>query len=260
MSHEPLVTVIIPVFNARFTVERAIQSVLSQTVRDLEIIVIDDGSNDGSGDVARKMALKTVSIAVINQNNRGVAEARNRGIKEARGQFIAFLDADDRWLPKKLEVQLQYIQRHDVSFVGSKNSAQSGFGNLSYCFINYRQQLFRNHFQPSTVLVSKAMLNQAGLFPVGRRYAEEGDLFFRLLAVKPAIFINECLSIYGDDKNSFGESGLSGNVKAMWYGEIENYFNCWKRKEIGVVRLSFFLTFSLFKHLRRIVLCRVSSR
>jgi glycosyltransferase involved in cell wall biosynthesis len=101
------VSVIIPVYNAERYLRAAIESVLTQTVLPLEIIVVDDGSTDASGTVARRFV---PNVRVVTQPNEGPAAARNCGVSLARGDYLAFLDADDLWLPGKLTQQLAILQ------------------------------------------------------------------------------------------------------------------------------------------------------
>ena len=104
----PHVTVAIPAFNAGRTIGAALQSVFAQTYRDYEVIVVDDGSTD---DTAAQVAEWGDRLAYVSQPNRGPAGARNEALARARGTFIAFLDADDVWLPRKLERQVAYFAR-----------------------------------------------------------------------------------------------------------------------------------------------------
>jgi glycosyltransferase involved in cell wall biosynthesis len=99
----PEVSVIIPTYNSANYLTQAVDSVLAQTFRDNEILVVDDGSTDETEDVMRRY---NSPVRYIRQKNGGVASARNRGIAESRGRYIAFLDADDTWYPIKLERQL----------------------------------------------------------------------------------------------------------------------------------------------------------
>lgn len=108
MKDSPLVSVIIPVYNYERFLAEAIESVLSQTYRELEVIVVDDGSTDRSGEVARSFAGKGVSYC--HQVHAGIGPARNKGVELARGDFLAFLDADDRWPEEKLERQLRAFE------------------------------------------------------------------------------------------------------------------------------------------------------
>lgn len=106
MTESPLITCIVPVYNGERFVAETIESMLAQTYRPIEVIVVNDGSTDSTPDVLGQFADR---INVINQENAGQAAARNRGIEAANGDFIAFLDADDLWLPEKLEVQMKYL-------------------------------------------------------------------------------------------------------------------------------------------------------
>jgi glycosyltransferase involved in cell wall biosynthesis len=107
MNDQPLVSVIIPVYNGAEYLAAAIQSATTQTYRHLEVIVVDDGSKDASLDIARRLAASDSRIRVIPQANGGVARARNAAIEASSGAFIAPLDADDLWLPNKIERQME---------------------------------------------------------------------------------------------------------------------------------------------------------
>src|SRR5215203_2614836 len=105
---QPLVSAVVPAYNASRTVVEAVNSVLTQTVRDLEVIVVDDGSRDDTADVVRSIDDPRVSL--ITKQNEGASSARNAGIRAARGRYVAFLDADDLWLRSKLERQLDVLE------------------------------------------------------------------------------------------------------------------------------------------------------
>ncbi|HKY43062.1 MAG TPA: glycosyltransferase family A protein [Pyrinomonadaceae bacterium] len=106
MKETPLVSVIIPVYNYARYLGEAIESVLGQTYQHLEVIVVDDGSTDGSGEVARSFA----GLRYCHQVHAGIGPARNKGVEVAQGEFIAFLDADDRWPVEKLDRQLRAFE------------------------------------------------------------------------------------------------------------------------------------------------------
>lgn len=101
-----LVSVVIPAYNAGRFVGRTVESARAQTHRNLEILVVDDGSTDGTASVVESIARSDARVRLLSQENRGVAEARNAGLREARGEFVALLDADDLWHPAKIERQL----------------------------------------------------------------------------------------------------------------------------------------------------------
>jgi glycosyltransferase involved in cell wall biosynthesis len=107
---EPLVSAVVPAYNAARTLRAAVESILLQTVGDIEVIVVDDGSGDDTAGVAR--AIGDPRVRLVSQANGGASAARNAGIRSARGRYVAFLDADDLWLPEKLERQLAALRRH----------------------------------------------------------------------------------------------------------------------------------------------------
>lgn len=111
VGDEQLVSVIIPAYNAQATIAETLESVLAQTHNNLEIIVVDDGSNDGTVNIIQSYASKHPQIQLIRQANAGVAAARNTAIAAAEGAFIAPIDADDLWHPKRLELQLAAVER-----------------------------------------------------------------------------------------------------------------------------------------------------
>ncbi len=116
MIEEPLVSVVIPAFNAERFLAEAIESVLAQDHGNLEVIVVDDGSLDGTGQLAARYPVKTIA-----QPNGGQAAARNTGVACARGPLVAFLDADDLWMPGKLSTEVAFLNDHpDAGYVLSR--------------------------------------------------------------------------------------------------------------------------------------------
>lgn len=112
-SANQLVSVVVPAFNASNTIRETVRSALNQTHRNLEIIIVDDGSTDQTQEVASCLVESDPRVRYLRKDNGGVASARNRGIAEARGEFVATLDADDLWHPTKLERQLDRFAQSD---------------------------------------------------------------------------------------------------------------------------------------------------
>ena len=105
-GHQPLVSVVMPAWNAEATIVEALRSVAAQTYRDLEIIIVDDGSTDATAALAKEFCASDPRARTVRRSNGGPAAARNLGIAEARGEWIALIDADDVWHPTKIEKQL----------------------------------------------------------------------------------------------------------------------------------------------------------
>ena len=126
----PLVSVVMPLYNAEAYAERAIRSVMAQTMEDWELIVIDDGSSDASVSIAQALAAEDPRIRVEkNEKNMGVSRTRNRGIERSAGEYIALLDSDDVWYPEKLERQLARIAEEKADFCYSSYAIIGADGN-----------------------------------------------------------------------------------------------------------------------------------
>jgi glycosyltransferase involved in cell wall biosynthesis len=110
-SVKPLVSVIIPAFDAADHISQALNSALSQTYEAIEVIVVDDGSSDATSSIVEEFVRRDTRVRLIRQNNAGVGAARNTAIEESRGEYIAPLDADDFWFPQKLEKQVACMER-----------------------------------------------------------------------------------------------------------------------------------------------------
>jgi glycosyltransferase involved in cell wall biosynthesis len=136
-----LVTVIVPAYNAAATIDETLRSVRAQTWRDLEILVVDDGSRDGTAGIALRHAEADPRLRPILQKNAGVAAARNRGIEEARGEFVAPVDADDLWHPHKIERQLQAVEAAGPG---------AGLAYSWYALIDANGCIISTRYQPDT--------------------------------------------------------------------------------------------------------------
>ena len=187
----PRVSVIVPVYNRAAAVRAAAASVLGQTYRDFELILVDDGSTDGSGAVADELAAAHPSLArAVHQPNAGAAAARNRGIALSRGEYICFLDSDDEWLPEKLAVQVESMDRHPevaLSYVWALivDSQGSTLGQMaSKAGRNtYRKLFYLNPIAPTSgTMVRAGVLREVGVFDTDLRTREDLDLWLRIAA------------------------------------------------------------------------------
>lgn len=181
----PKVSVIIPTYNAANYITEAIDSVLSQTFIDYEVIVVDDGSTDNTRDIIRKYNGK---IKYTYQKNSGTSAARNTAIRESRGEYLAFLDADDLWLPEKLEVQVKFLdQNPDLAFVCSDSyvidKSQKIINIWAKGIRNYEtfESLYEENFVLIlTVLMRKSCLLNVGGFDEELIISQDYDLWLRI--------------------------------------------------------------------------------
>ncbi len=139
---EALVSVIIPVYNVRLYLREALDSVLAQTYRNLEILVVDDGSDDRSEAICDEYAEKDARIAVIHQKNKGLSGARNTGLDIVRGDFIAFLDSDDAYCPNMLRMMVDVAQQSGTDLV----ECNFGIYHTKHRIVNFAQVFTKNYF------------------------------------------------------------------------------------------------------------------
>lgn len=196
INHPPLISVVIPTYNRAEFISSAIDSVLSQTHRNLELIIVDDGSTDNT----EKIVNKYDSVRYIKINNHGVGYARNIGIKASKGEYIAFLDSDDMWSCNKLELQLShYLEHPDAGIiVGScgyidKNGNKIGSKDISPPVIsNEEMEIFMAiPGGPCNVLIKKSILDDIGGFDTSLLRSEDRDLWMRISRKYPVYGIQE---------------------------------------------------------------------
>ena len=197
------VSVIIPTYNRKNLLKRALNSVSSQTYVPHEIIVVDDGSSDGTKDWVSE---RFPYVRYIYQDNSGVSSARNAGIKEAKGSWIAFLDSDDEWMPDKLEKQERAINDSKEAWLCHTNEVwvrNSVRVNQMKKHQKYGGYVFENcldicRISPSSVLIKKEVFEMVGLFDESLKVCEDYDLWLRITSVLPIIFLDQPLIIkYG---------------------------------------------------------------
>lgn len=199
----PKVSIIIPTYNRAKLLSEAIESALSQTYQDFEIIVIDDGSMDNTNEMIELYIKKhPQKVNYFYQVNKGLSSARNSGIRKARGEYIAFLDSDDRWLPNKLEIQMKIIDEEKVDFVYSYAYVEID-GRMSTQFkpsapaLNFYDLFVKGKsLVISTVVIKRDYIEKAGMFDETLRVAEDCDLWIRVLLCYKVKFIDTPLIIY----------------------------------------------------------------
>lgn len=191
MKETPLVSVIIPVYNYERYLGEAIESVLGQTYQHLEVIVVDDGSTDRSGEVARSFADR--GVWYCQQVHAGIGPARNKGVELAQGEFFAFLDADDRWPAKKIELQLRAFENDPAleMVFGQALQLQNGPAwEAGVKDTNLTVAGVVPGMVAGTMLIKREAFHRVGEFPAGLNlgefidwYARAGELQIRSLVL-----------------------------------------------------------------------------
>lgn len=185
----PVVSVVMPVYNASRYIGQAVQSILDQSFREFELIVVDDGSDDGTAEVVRRLAAADPRVRVLSQSNSGVSAAANAGIREATGEFVARMDADDVALPDRLALQVAYMQTNPhVVCLGGAFEVMDARGRVLTCLYpplthsRIDSLLMRGHCaitQP-TALMRREALERVGGYDSSYVQAEDLDLWLRL--------------------------------------------------------------------------------
>lgn len=181
----PRVSVIIPTYNRASLLPRALESVFNQTFRDFELIVVDDGSTDATPDVLKRFNGK---IKYIRQENQGTAAARNRGIQESQGEYIAFLDSDDYWVPEKLEEQVKVLDAHkNIGIVYARmpiineKGERVGTKPAGVSGKNFKELIeYWGDLPNSTVMTRRECFDKAGLFDTSLETMQDIDMWLRI--------------------------------------------------------------------------------
>jgi len=213
------VSIIIPTFNRRNYITIALNSVLAQTYKDYEIVVIDDGSSDDTKEV---LTPYRDTIRYFYQDNRGIPATRNRGIKEATGAYIAFLDSDDYWLPEKLERQLEYFGKNPhCGMVATRCSSITPDGRVRKKNRPGKSgwvlaDLFKANFiRTSSAVIRKECLEEVEFFDESLPECEEYDLWLRLAKQFQVGFIDEPLTVYTDNPHGISTNSLAGRLQRL---------------------------------------------
>ena len=209
------ISAVIPAYNSEVTIGRAIDSVLKQTRPADEVLVVDDGSTDSTAEIIRSYGDK---VHLFQQENAGVSVARNAGVNAATGDWIAFLDADDEWLPEKLKLQTEHLQRNpDLKWTYSNYYRKSPrFQKLKTAHVSSRltgvlqgKEFVEDYFQAEplgghvwtcTLVVHKSVFEKSGMFEPGMKRAQDVDLWYRIAYQYPMVgYLLDPLAIYHED-------------------------------------------------------------
>lgn len=194
-KNNPLISVIIPTFNRLELLRETVESVRNQTFRDFEVIVVNDGSSDGTAQWLDEQA----DIRHIDQENSGIAASRNNGAAMAQGQWLAFLDHDDIWAQDKLEIQGEFVENNpDVGLVAARHvrlgrshsSARHHRWIKGDLFVKAYSESF---IHTSSVMIRRDVFHKIGGFPTHYRFADEFDVWLKIAAQHSIAYVDDVL-------------------------------------------------------------------
>jgi glycosyltransferase involved in cell wall biosynthesis len=251
MKH-PLVSIVLPAYNRSVFLARAVNSIRSQTFHDFELIVVDDGSSDDTADVAADLASCDQRIQVIKHlSNRGAQAARNTGIRTSRGEWIAFQDSDDEWLPGSLEARLSVAESRRFPVVYSDcilSRTNRFFGIPLKSGMVYRELLARPGPMFQSLLVRAAALSQMGNLDEDIDAYQEWDTAIRLAKQNEFGYVGEPTYIYHQN----GQATISSNLQqsARGYEQIIQKHAYEMKKHLGRSGLAKHRLRAAYYHLR----------
>jgi len=195
----PKVSVIIPTYNRLPMVREAVDSVLAQDFEDFELIVVDDGSTDGTSEVIKQYGGRVKLLQ--HSENRGVSTARNRGILQAKGKYLAFLDSDDLWVKGKLKIQVAFLDdnpQYPLCYTDEIWIRRGKRVNPKRIHAKYSGWIFEKclplcTISPSSAVMRKILFSKVGLFDEALPVCEDYDFWLRVSARFPIFFINRKL-------------------------------------------------------------------
>lgn len=199
----PAVSVVLPVFNAAATLKRALDSVLGQSLRDLEVLVVDDGSSDGSPAIAETIGDAHVRC-LRHPRNLGAAAARNTGVLAAKGRYVAFIDADDEWMPDKLARQVRWLADAEpevaavcTGFIMHREGRESGQVRIPLARRGWAKELLDvcPVAPGATLMVERRVFDDIGLFCTELERFEDWDWLLRYLTRYDLAMVSEPLAI-----------------------------------------------------------------
>ena len=252
---KPLVSVIIPVYNSELTIESTIDSVINQTYKNMEIILVSDGSTDDSNNKMFNYIEKhkNHNIKLIVKKNGGVSSARNRGIDESSGEYISFLDSDDFWLHQKIEKQVNImINNPHIDCLGTNMNGQIFTQMFGVKFkkltkITPRMMLLKNFMCIQTTMTKSTVIKDIGYF-YENQDNEDSNFIIRIANKYNSFLLNESYVKYVPNV-----SGVSSRMWEMEKGELQNIKMAVKMKIISPILSPLYAGFSLMKFSRRII-------
>ena len=264
ISQRAPVSVIIPCLDCEGTISRAINSACQQTWQPKEIIVVNDGSKDRTlsrlQEIRERLGISWIKILDLGKNI-GPGAARNVGWDAARQPYVAFLDSDDSWHPKKIEIQLKYMQNHPEVAITGHGSRWLREGETQFTLpdryaikpVTKRTMLVSNRWSTSTVMLKRDLDFR---FEPTKRHSEDYLLWLRIICGGyKAMHID--LDLAHLHKAPYGSRGLSSQLWLMERGELDTYKRLCNAKLISWPTVVALCAFSMAKYLRRVTISKI---
>ncbi len=261
ISKKAPISVVIPCYRCAETIERAVTSVWTQTARPAEVFLVEDGSGDDTlkrlWDIQRHYTKDWIKVIPLAENG-GPSVARNIGWGVCTQRYVAFLDADDAWHPRKIEIQYAWMREHpEVALTGHQHVWIKEGVILQLTLPNkWRAQqigclrlLLSNRFSTSSAMLRRDLLFR---FEPARRYSEDYLLWLQIVFSGYHAYLLDLPLAYRY-KAAYGEAGLSKNLWKMWKGELANYRRLRDERIISDSAYGFLALYSLTKFLRRLI-------
>lgn len=280
-------SVVIPFYNSGKTARESIASVFTEienlyqdkkltkifSLEDTisEIICCNDGSVDGTAEYLDEISSfdfgsgksSFIEIKVMHLKNGGAASARNAGLDVCRGAYIAFNDSDDMWIKDSLVKRLSILSEepnadlitanHEYEVQGLPKLAKAN-SHVNLYYISLNDQLYKNYYTTQNSIMKRRIIDSGIRFKNGMRYSEEVYFFFQIVDRYKCIFLNERMSKSVTNKERFGESGLSGNLREMEKGELKSLKLAYKELGVPFTKYCGACIYSVLKYFRRILI------
>ena len=280
-------SVVIPFYNSNRTARESISSVFSEienlyqdkklakifSLEDTvsEIICCNDGAVDGTAEYLDGISnadfsdenTSFIELKVMHLKNGGAASARNAGLNVCRGEYIAFNDSDDMWLKDSLVKRLSILSEEpnaDLITANHERESQKlpklakAKSHVNLFYISIKDELYKNYYTTQNSILKRRIIDSGIRFKEGMRYSEEVYFFIQIVSKYKCIFLNEKMSRSVMSKERFGESGLSGNLRAMEKGELRSLKLAYNELYITHGQYVSAAIFSVLKYFRRILI------
>jgi len=243
-------------FNSAGTIERALNSVAEQMLLPSEVFVVDDASSDQSREIVTRWHNPAINVTLIEHStNLGPSASRNSGWVQATGEFVAFLDADDAWHPKKLSIQYRFMTEHEtLAICGHSYDIYKDTSKWpqieetqNYKTFDFKDFLIRNRLSTPTVMVKREIVDR---FTETQRYSEDYLLWLEIVKrYGHACFLE--LPLARLFKPAVSRSGLTSRTTAMYQGELSTMISLFRSDHLGLWQMTIVITWLTVKFVRR---------